>query len=207
VTLPLQTSPRLERESRAWATFEGEHSDATRSEVQGGRDHREAARGGSRTGSGKKVPEACKQIGVTESTYSHYPSVHSYAGRLAPRLFDAIGTARCGGRSLFGKFGHFQLCRLNDPSAAGAAFPARQHVAPSDPAVDRARRDSEAINKVGDGPLIVSESHRVVSANSEAETRRPKPYDLSGDDVPLSGLIAIGLQLSGNLMRPQPLVL
>ena len=29
---------------------------------------------------GKKIPEVCKQIGVTESMYSHYPSVHSYAG-------------------------------------------------------------------------------------------------------------------------------
>lgn len=29
---------------------------------------------------GKKIPEVCKQIGVTESTYSHYPSIHSYAG-------------------------------------------------------------------------------------------------------------------------------
>ncbi len=28
---------------------------------------------------GKKIPEVCKQIGVTESMYSHYPSVHSYA--------------------------------------------------------------------------------------------------------------------------------
>ena len=29
---------------------------------------------------GKKIPEACKQIGVTENSDSHYPSVHSYLG-------------------------------------------------------------------------------------------------------------------------------
>ncbi len=30
-------------------------------------------------GKGQKVPEVCKSLEITESMYSHYPSVHSYA--------------------------------------------------------------------------------------------------------------------------------
>lgn len=49
--------------------YEGEHSDTARTKVQAGRDYLKLRETEVELPRGKKIPEACKQIGVAEQTH------------------------------------------------------------------------------------------------------------------------------------------